>query len=125
MESTNKPVLLKSAIIGKIWTNKAQNSILPNSFALPSDMAFGKNESYLIGGLSMRTNRHLNASLEEGNEVPVVVKAGEKLFFYANNKRTDNDPDYSVSVILPQQVAEAVIENDRRGLNDWRASHTA
>lgn len=125
MESTNKPVLLKSAIIGKIWTNKAQDSILPNSFALPSDMAFGKNESYLIGGLSMRTNRHLNASLEEGNEVPVVVKAGEKLFFYANNKRTDNDPDYSVSVILPQQVAEAVIENDRRGLNDWRASHTA
>ena len=125
MNSMSNPIVLKSAIIGKVWTNKVQNVILPNNFTLPVDMSFGKNESYLIGGLSMKTNRHLNASKETGVEAPVVVKAGEKLFFYANNKRTDNDPDYSVSVVLPQDVADTVIANEKNGISAWKASQVA
>lgn len=116
------PVLLKSAIIGKIWVNDNNSSIIPASFTLPADMNFAKNESYLIGGLTMRTDRHLNASTVENEEAPVAVKTGEKLFFYANNKRTENDPDYSVSVLLPVSVAETVIENSKKGLAEWRAS---
>jgi hypothetical protein len=119
------PVLLKSAIIGKVWANGEKDSIIPGSFTLPMDMNFGKNESYLIGGLTMRTDRHLNASLTEDAEEPVSVKASEKLFFYANPKRTENDPDYSVSVLLPVAVAEAVIKNNKKGQAAWRAEHQA
>ena len=115
------PVLLKSAIIGKIWMNRnTVVSIVPASFTLTADMNFSKNESYLIGDLSMRTDRHLNASTVEGQEAPLTIKSGEKLFFYANNKRTDNDPDYSVSVLLPESLANTVIENSKKGLTEWR-----
>lgn len=122
---SNTPVLLKSAIIGKVWANQdGVATIVPASFTLPVDMNFGKNESYLIGGLTMRTDRHLNASTVDGVEAPVTVKASEKLFFYANNKRTENDPDYSVSVLLPEALAQTVIENSKKGLEAWRASQS-
>ena len=118
------PVLLKSAIIGRIWVNNVNegDTIIPASFTMPADMNFAKNEPYLIGKLTMRTDRHLNASAVAGEEMPVTVKAGEKLFFYAQPKRTENDPDYSVSVLLPVAVAETVIENSKKGLEEWRAS---
>ena len=123
MTESKAPVLLKSAIIGKIWANRdGIATIVPASFTLPADMNFGKNESYLIGGLTMRTDRHLNASTVDGVEVPVTVKASEKLFFYSNNKRSENDPDYSVSVLLPVSLAETIIENSKKGLEAWRAS---
>lgn len=114
---------LKSAIIGKVWTNQDNASIVPANFTLPAAMNFAKNESYLIGGLTMRTDRNLNASTVDGEEMPVTVEAGEKLFFYANNKRSDRDPDYSVSVLLPVAVAETVIDNSKKGLAAWRAEH--
>lgn len=119
---TNTPVLLKSAIIGKVWTNREVASIVPASFTLPADMHFAKNESYLIGGLTMRTDRNLNSS-DNDVETPVTVKAGEKLFFYANNKRTENDPDYSVSVLLPAALAETIISNSKKGLEAWRLAN--
>ena len=114
---------LKSAIIGKIWKNQDNATIVPANFTLPSAMNFSKNESYLIDGLTMRTDRSLNASAVEGEEAPVSVNAGDKLFFYANNKRKANDPDYSVSVLLPVDVAETVISNNQKSLAAWRAEH--
>lgn len=103
---------LKSAIIGKMWANVGHD-IVPATYALPTDMIFNANESYLIGGLSFRTDRNL---IE-----PVEVKAGARLFFYTNKKRADKqDPDYSVSVLLPEAQADEVIANSRAGAEKWR-----
>lgn len=125
MENTNTPVQLKSAIIGKMWSNKDTVSMVPASYTLPQDMAFGANESYLIGDLSFRTDRNLNASPEAGVVSPVVLKAGSKLFFYSNPKRTEADPDYSVSVVLPVDVAMTVIANSKAGIEAWKLAQVA
>jgi len=106
---------MKSAIIGKIWINKKEEQIVPASYTLPRDMSFTANQSYLIGNLSFRTDRNLAEQIE--------VKAGEKLFFYSNSKRTEKDPDYSVSVILPQAQAEMIITNAQNKAKEWRESH--
>ena len=104
---------VKSAIIGKAWVNPGFTAIVPASYALTEDMTFSANESYLIGGLSFRTDRNLST--------PVTIKAGEKLFFYANAKRVGRqDPDYSVSVVLPVAEAEAVIQMTRAGSEAWK-----
>ena len=116
MSETKSPVQLKSAIIGKAWRNQNTQSIIPASFVLPETMTFEANQSYLIGELSFRTDRNTT--------IPVTVKAGEKLFFYANNKRAGKeDPDYSVSVLLPVAEAEAVIANSRAGSEEWKKEH--
>lgn len=113
---TNPIVPLKSAIIGKAWVVPGNTAIIPASFVLPEEMTFSANESYLIGGLSFRTDRNMPQ--------PVTVKAGEKLFFYSNPKRPGKqDPDYSVSVVLPVEQAEAVIAGSIAGAQAWRDAH--
>lgn len=117
MQNTNEsrvtPVMLKTAIIGKAWVNTTTSAIIPANYVLPVDMTFRENESYLIGNLSFRTDRNLT--------IPVTVKAGEKLFFFANTKRAGfQDPDYSVSVLLPEAEALAVIENNKAGVLAWK-----
>lgn len=112
----NSPVQLKSAIIGKAWIPQGSTAILPANFVLPNDMTFAANESYLIAGMSFRTDRNLS--------VPVTVKAGEKLFFYTNSKRPGKqDPDFSVSVLLPTTEAETVINASKAGSEAWKATH--
>lgn len=107
---------LKSAIIAKAWLNPGTVGIIPATVTLPTDMTFNAGESYLVNGMSLRTDRNMT--------IPVTVKAGEKLFFYANKKRAGKvDPDYSVSVLLPTAEAEAVIENSREGSAQWKAEH--
>ena len=107
---------VKSAIIGKAWRNADSVGIIPASFTLPSTMVFQSNESYLVNGLSFRTDRN--------TKIPVTVKAGEKLFFYANTKREGKvDPDYSVSVLLPVEEAEAIIADSRSGSEAWKKEH--
>jgi len=116
MSEQNKSITpMKTAIIGQIWTNKAEGQMVPASYVLPKDMSFTANQSYLIGNLSFRTDRNLAEQIE--------VKAGEKLFFYSNSKRTAKDPDYSVSVILPQAQAEMIITNAQNKAKEWKESH--
>ena|ERR1035437_4879755 len=112
-----------TTIIGKAWVNQGVPTIMAQHFTLPADMNFGKDESYLIGAVTLKTDRSLNASAVDGVEEPVSLKAGEKLFFYTNPKRTATDPDYSVSVMLPEDVSKIVIENNIKGRDAWRAEH--
>lgn len=117
--------LLKSAIIGRVWVNSDNKGIIPSSFTLPEDMTFSANETYLIGQLTFKTDRNLNASAVEGETAPLSFKAGEQLFLYSNEKRAGHkDPDYSVSVRLPSEVAEAIITNSQRASDAWRASNS-
>ena len=120
METVSK---VKTTIIGKAWVNQGVPTIMSQHFTLPADMNFSKNESYIIGGLTMRTDRSLNASAVDGVEEPVSLKAGEKLFFYTNQKRTPADPDFSVSVMLPEDVSNVVINNNIKGRDAWRAEN--
>ena len=121
----DQPIIpLKSAIIGKMWVNQASGEIVPARYVLLKDMNFSKNQSYLIGNLSFRTDRNLNASENPDGESPVELKAGDKLFFYVNNKRAGfRDPDYSVSVLLPENIAEAIKKNNKEGMQVWRSAH--
>lgn len=117
---------LKSTIIGRMWVNAGSNTMVPATYTVPADVTLSANESYLIGQLSFRTDRNLNASPVAGEVAPVVLKKGEKLFFYANNKRDGHrDPDYSVSVLLPSAVAETVINNSVRAVQAWRTTQIA
>lgn len=112
---------LKSTIIGRMWVNAESSVMVPATYTVPSDTTLSANESYLIGQLSFRTDRNLNASAVEGEVSPVILKKGEKLFFYANNKREGHrDPDYSVSVLLPSTLADTVINNSVRSVAAWR-----
>lgn len=124
--SNTQPIQLKSAIIGKMWINQDGTNIVPSSFTLPVDMSFNANESYLINNLTFRTDRNLNSSTVEGSVAPVSVKAGDKLFFYANNKRSGfKDADYSVSIQVSAEVADAIIANAKKGIEAWRVAHPA
>ena len=106
---------MKSAIIGRAWKNKEDASIIPSSITVPSNMTFGANETYIIGALTFKTDFALNSSLVEGTVAPVELKSGDKLFFYTSNKREghDKDPDYTVSVKLAEETANAIINNSR------------
>lgn len=109
---------VKSAIIGKAWIAPGSTAIIPATYTLPADMTFEANQSYLVAGMSFRTDRNLT--------VPVTVKAGEKLFFYTNTKRPGKqDPDFSVSVLLPTVEAEAVITTTKAGAEAWKNSNQA
>ena len=116
MTESNTIKQVKPAIIAKAWKNKDAKGLIPAQYILPEAMTFGQNESYILGDLSLRTDR--NAT------IPIKVAAGEKLFFYSNNKREDHpeDPDYSVSVLLPVTEANAFIKNSKTGLEKWRAA---
>lgn len=127
MSESNAIRKVKSAIIGKAWRNADSVGIIPATFVLPSEMTFQANESYLVNGLSFRTDRN--------TKIPVTVKAGEKLFFYVNKKRPFPeftnpatglayvDPDYSVSVQLEPEQAEAVIADSKSGSENWKKEH--
>lgn len=114
----------KLAIIGRIWTN-GSSEIVPNTYALPKDMTFTANQSFLIGALSFKTDRNLSK--------PLTVKAGQNLVFFANaNKRTGINPitnmdyvdaDYSVSVALPVEEANEIIENSIQSAVAWKTAH--
>lgn len=107
---------LKSAIIGKAWRNEDESAIVKASVTLTEDMVFTANESYLINGLSFRTDRNTT--------IPVELKAGDKLFFYKNKKRAGMaDPDFSVSVLLPVEQAEAFIANSKAGSEAWKKTN--
>lgn len=107
------PVALKSAIIAKAWVNPKATAIIPANYTLPTEMTFEANQRYLLGELSLVTDRNLSS--------PVTIKAGEKLFFYANTKRAGKqDPDYSVSVVLPEDEAQAIIDMTRAGTEAWK-----
>lgn len=110
---------VKSAIIGQAWKPRATQgsantiTLTPASIVLPQEMTFSADEQYLIGDLSFRTDRNL--------PMAVTVKAGERLFFYPNSKREGKqDPDLSVSVKLPAEVAEQVISGITAGREAWR-----
>ena len=117
------PVKLKSAIIGKMWTNVNAQEMVPASYTLPKDITLSANESYLIGNLSIRTDRNLNASETPGEVKPVFLKAGDKLFFFTNNKRTERDPDYSISIQLPENLANVIIKNSQDAAKAWKEAH--
>lgn len=115
--------VLKSTIIGRMWTPSESSVMVPATYTVPSDINLSANESFLIGQLSFRTDRNLNASAVAGETLPVSMKKGDKLFFYANPKREGHrDPDYTVSVLLPQSVSATVINNSIRSTEAWRAS---
>jgi hypothetical protein len=121
MDTKANVVKTKSAIIGKMWINQNLYNIIPGSFDLPTDMTFAAGESYLINGLTFRTDRHLNTSMVEGQIKPLELKAGTRLVFFGNNKRPGvRDADYSVSVSLPVEITEAIISNNKKGMEAWR-----
>ena len=104
----------KSAIFGKIWVT-GKKDLIPAQFVMPTDMIFEPDTSYLIGNMSLRTDRNLKHSIE--------VKASQKLFLFANNKRTERDPDYSVSVRMPEAEANELIEYSQMKAQEWRDAH--
>lgn len=107
----------KSAIIGKAWLNGPVVGIVPASYTLPETMTFNADESYLVNGMTFRTDRNTT--------IPVTVEKGQKLFFYANTKREGkNDPDFSVSVIMTEEAANAYIENSREGSENWKKENS-
>lgn len=113
---------LKSAIIGRVWVNANNAGVIPSFITLPQEMTFSANETYLIGPMTFKTDRNLNASSVEGVSVPVVLPAGSRLNLYANTKRADHkDPDYSASVQLPTDVADTIINNSKRAAEAWKA----
>ena len=104
---------LKSAIIGKAWVVQGETQIIPASFLMPADMTFSAGERYLVGGLSFVVDRNLIK--------PVTIAANEKLFFYANNKRPGKeDPDYSVSAVLSEELATEIVQGSKTALQAWR-----
>lgn len=108
---------IKSAIIGKAWINGISNEIMPANFIMPSDIEFTANQSFLLGNLTFRTDRNLS--------IPVKVAKGEKLNLFANKKRDGKrDADFSVSVQLPVDQAEAIIATTKAGAQAWKEAHT-
>lgn len=106
---------LKSAIIGKMWTNSDVTEMVPATYTVQSDTTFKANQSFLIGGLTFRTDRNL---------IPTLVKAGSKLFFYVNQKRDGKqDADYNVSALFSEAVANEIIANNRKGAEEWKQAH--
>lgn len=119
------PVATKSAIIGKMWRNSNDQSIVPNFITLNADMNFSANESYLIGSLTFRTNRNLNSSSVKGEIKPISLKAGDRLIFWTNTKRPGfKDADYNVSVSLPIPLTTIIIENDYQARKEWKETNT-
>lgn len=111
----------KSAIIGRIWINSDEVSLMPASYTLTDDMEFGPDEAYILGKLSFRTDRNLNASLDSKKTEKIYLKAGDKLFFYPTTKRANHDdPDYTVSARFPEPIAEAIIENGQKAQKEWK-----
>jgi len=107
---------VKSAIIGKAWINADKGTMIPASHQLIEDMAFSANQSFLIGGLTFRTDRNI--------QEPIALKAGSNLYFYSNKKRDEKrDADYSVSVLLPEVQANKIIADSRNGAEAWRQAH--
>lgn len=106
----------KSAIIGKIWTNGDKASIVPATFTLPTEMTFQANQSYLLGNMSFRTDRNLVK--------PITLKKDSVLFLFPNNKRDGiKDPDYSVSIRLPEQEANEIINNSKAKAQEWKTNN--
>lgn len=114
-----------TAIIAKAWRNGSAEII--GSYTLPTDMIFSANEAYLIGSLTLRMDRNLNTSTVEGEIKPLTMKAGDKLFFRQNEKRTDGehtqDPDYTVSVQLTAEDAKVIIDNSKAGVAAWKMAN--
>jgi len=112
----------KSAIIGKLWANVNSGGIVPANYILEEDMTLAKDEAYIIGKLNFRTDRSLNTSPVEGEITPLTLKKGDTLFFYTNPKREGRtqDPDFSVSVRLPEEQANTIINNSKKGIEAWR-----
>jgi len=112
--STMTPV--KSAIIGKAWANGAVNGLIPTNFTLTEDRTFSAGETFLLGTLTLKMDRNL--------PFPVVMKAGDKFYFYPNSKREGfKDADLSISVLRTPKEAEDIINGTRAGMKAWRASH--
>ena len=101
----------KSVIIGKIWINGSKE-LIPATFTMPTDMVFEADEGYLLGNMSFRTDRNLLK--------PIQMKAKELLFLFANKKRTDKDPDYSVSIKRPEAEANEIIQNSKDKAQEWK-----
>ena len=75
---------LKNFIIGKMWTN-SQDGNRPGAIRISRDLP-----------------------------TDVVLKAGTTLFLNTNSKREGkNDADYSISILLPTQLADSLIEAER------------
>lgn len=109
---------VKSAIIGKMWDNKGEDSdgLVPQKHVLKSDMTFEANQSFLLGEMTFRTDRNLPRK--------VTVKEGASLNFYANKKREGKqDADYSVSIILPEKEADELIDGAKANAEKWRADN--
>ena len=109
---------LKSAIIGKVWINERSNELAPTSFKVPQDMVFEANQSFMLGNMTFRTDRNLT--------IPVNVQKGTSLNLYANKKREGmRDADFSVSLTLPKEKAEAIIAATKAGAQAWKQAHQA
>lgn len=106
----------KSAIIGKAWLNGEPTKLIPATFVMPVDTEFVANQSFILDELTLRTDRNL--------AIPVLVKAGESLYFYKNIKRPGmRDADYSVSIKMPNIEADILIANSRLAAKAWREAH--
>ena len=113
-----KPIeQVKSAIIGKMWDNKAGASIMPSSHKLTEETTFKANQSFLIGDMTFRTDRNLPKDIK--------VEAGKSLYFYTNKKREGKrDADYSVSIVLPEAEAQSIIDGAKQLADKWRADNS-
>jgi len=120
---------IQSTIIGKIWLNNSRGKITDASFVLPRDMEFGKNKSFLINGMSFRTDRNLNASPDYSATnrdayEPLKLPKGAVLNFFGNDQRDGKrDPDLSVSTPLPIEQSELIIRNSEIAVELWKAEH--
>lgn len=107
---------IKSAIIGKAWKNGESGELMPASFVISEDTVFSANQSFILGHLTFRTDRNLTVS--------VPMKKGSLLNLFANKKRDGHkDADFSVSVLLPVDEANTVINATKAGVAAWKASN--
>jgi len=112
----NTITLLKSAIIGKIWSNSDIKELIPATITIPSDMTLEANQTYLLGNMSFKTDRNLVK--------PIEMKKDETLYLFPNTKRNGiNDPDYSVSIKLPAKEADEIIEASKTAQELWRKNN--
>lgn len=119
----NNTQTTQAAIIGKAWINGDKMQLVPASIKLSQDMELNADESFLLGNLSIRTNRHLNSSRIAGQVAPLTLKAGTVINLFTNSKREGKiDPDYSVNVILSAEDAKTIRDNEASGKLAWQAA---
>jgi len=105
------------AIIGKIWNNGLKE--MPRGFILSNDRQFVAGSTVLLdkeAGLGFKTDRNMPTG--------TILEKGTPLAIFANeNRRTEKDPNFSVSALLPAEKAEALIAGIKANKAVYDAAH--